>query len=107
MKYIIHILSITIVASFLVSSPYDGIDQKAKDKLAKYDIEKAFFNYQKLRKPKACQVVKASWMIGKLAHFSNPFAIRARNILMQMIPSIANRKQFEAIFRLNKLEVLK
>ena len=71
--------------------------------LSKYNIEQAFFNYQKLRQPKACQVVKTSWMIGRLAHLSNPFAISVRNTLLQAIPEIANRKQLEAIFRLSKL----
>ena len=71
--------------------------------LSKYDIEQAFLKYQKLRQPKACQVVKTSWMIGRLAHLSNPFAISVRNTLLQAIPEIANRKQLEAIFRLSKL----
>ena len=41
MKYIFHILSVSIFASFLLSSSYGVISEEAKSKLAKYDMEKA------------------------------------------------------------------
>jgi len=50
--------------------------------LDKYGITKAFFEYQKLRLPKAHQVVKASWLVGKI---------------------FVNRKQNEQIFQLAKI----
>ena len=41
MKYIFYILSVSIFASFLLSSSYGSISEEAKSKLAKYDMEKA------------------------------------------------------------------
>lgn len=38
--------------------------------LNNYEIAKAFSEYQKLRLPKAHQVVKASWFVGKMAPVS-------------------------------------
>lgn len=68
--------------------------------LCKYEPNVAFKEFQKLRLPKAHQVVKASWMMGKMAHISNPVLIEIRNRVMRMIPSSVNRKQSERIFQL-------
>jgi len=66
----------------------------------KYEITKAFTEYQKLRLPKAHQVVKASWLVGKLAHLKNPLLIGLRNQMLRLTPSSVNRKQNEQIFQL-------
>ena len=50
--------------------------------LNKYGVTKAFSEYQKLRLPKAHQVVKASWLVGKIAHISNPILISLRNQIL-------------------------
>jgi len=71
--------------------------------LDKYGITKAFFEYQKLRLPKAHQVVKASWLVGKMAHLSNPILIGLRNQMLRLTPSFVNRKQNEQIFQLAKI----
>ena len=68
--------------------------------LHKYEITKAFSEYQKLRLPKAHQVVKVSWLIGKMAHLKNPILIGLRNQMLQLIPTSVNRKQNEQIFQL-------
>jgi 2-polyprenyl-6-methoxyphenol hydroxylase-like FAD-dependent oxidoreductase len=68
--------------------------------LYKYGINKAFSEYQKLRLPKAHQVVKASWLVGKLAHLKNPILIGLRNQMLRLTPSSVNRKQNEQIFQL-------
>jgi len=68
--------------------------------LHKFDTNKAFRAYQKLRISKAHQVVKASWTLGKIAHWKNPIAIFFRNQLMRMTPQNINRKQSEKIFQL-------
>ena len=71
--------------------------------LNKYDTNKAFEKFQKLRLPKAHQVVKASWMIGKMAHLSNPILIGIRNQIIRLTPSSINRKQSEQIFQISNL----
>uniref|UniRef100_UPI00404A5DDC FAD-dependent monooxygenase n=1 Tax=Flavobacterium sp. TaxID=239 RepID=UPI00404A5DDC len=71
--------------------------------LNKYEIAKAFSEYQKLRLPKAHQVVKTSWLVGKMAHISNPILISLRNQLLRLTPASVNRKQNEQIFQLAKI----
>ena len=71
--------------------------------LDKYGITKAFSEYQKLRLPKAHQVVKASWLVGKMAHLKNPILIGLRNQMLRLTPSSVKRKQNEQIFQLAKI----
>lgn len=71
--------------------------------LYKYGNTKAFSKYQKLRLPKAHQVVKISWLLGRIAHLKNPILIGARNQMLRLIPSSVNRKQNEHIFKLADL----
>lgn len=71
--------------------------------LDKYGITRAFSEYQKLRLPKAHQVVKASWVVGKMAHIKNPILIGLRNQMLRLTPSSVNRKQNEQIFQLPKI----
>lgn len=71
--------------------------------LDKYETTQAFKEYQKLRLPKAHQVVKTSWFIGKMAHLSNPILIGLRNQMLRLTPSSVNRKQNEQIFQLAKI----
>ncbi len=68
--------------------------------LAKYDTNIAFKEFQKLRLPKAHQVVKDSWMLGKIAHLSNPILRSVRNQMIRFTPDFINRKQSEQIFQL-------
>lgn len=68
--------------------------------LAKYDTTQAFKEYQKLRLPKAHQVVKISWLVGKMAHLSNPILMGLRNQMLRLTPSSVNRKQNEQLFQL-------
>jgi len=71
--------------------------------LSKYRTTKAFSEYQKLRLPKAHQVVKASWIVGKMAHLKNPILISLRNQMLRLTPSSVNRKQNEQIFQLEEI----
>jgi 2-polyprenyl-6-methoxyphenol hydroxylase-like FAD-dependent oxidoreductase len=71
--------------------------------LYKYEITKAFSEYQKLRLPKAHQVVKASWLVGKMAHLRNPILIGLRNQMLRLTPSSVMRKQNEQIFKLAEI----
>lgn len=68
--------------------------------MEKYDLNKAFAEFQKLRMPKARQVVQTSWTLGKVAHWENALAVNIRNQLMKMTPKRINRKQSEKIFQL-------
>ena len=69
--------------------------------LAKFSQERAFLEFEKLRKAKAEKVMKVSWSIGKLAHLRHPLAIKMRNILMSMMPAFMNKIQMESIFKVN------
>ena len=71
--------------------------------LYKYGTTKAFSEYQKLRLPKAHQVVKASWLVGKMAHLKNPILIGLRNQMLRLTPTSVNRKQNELIFQLAEI----
>jgi 2-polyprenyl-6-methoxyphenol hydroxylase-like FAD-dependent oxidoreductase len=71
--------------------------------LYKYGSSKAFSEYQKLRLPKAHQVVKASWLIGKMAHLKNPILIGLRNQILRITPPSVNQKQNEQIFQLAEI----
>ena len=71
--------------------------------LDKYDVGKAFAAYQKARLPKAHQIVKTSWLIGKMAHLTNPVLVGLRNQILRLTPSSVNRKQNEQIFQLAKI----
>lgn len=69
----------------------------------KYVVSHAFREFQRLRLPKAHQVVKASWVVGKLAHVSNPMLRKCRNQLMRFTPSSINTKQYNQIFQIPSL----
>ncbi|RBW57553.1 monooxygenase [Tenacibaculum sp. E3R01] len=71
--------------------------------LSKYQNNIAFKKFQKLRIKKAHQVVKKSWMIGKIAHLSNPFLISIRNQIIKLTPESINKKQFNQIFKISRL----
>lgn len=71
--------------------------------LSKYQKNIAFKKFQKLRIKKAHQVVKKSWMIGKIAHLSNPFLISIRNQIIKLTPESINKKQFNQIFKISRL----
>ncbi len=71
--------------------------------LDKYEINNAFAMYQKIRLPKAHQVVKTSWRIGKMAHQKNPILISLRNQMLRLSPSSINRRQNEQIFQLAEI----
>jgi len=68
--------------------------------LHKYETEKAFTTFQKLRIAKVHQIVESSWKIGKIAHLSNPFLIGVRNQMIKIIPSSINKKQLQQIFKI-------
>lgn len=71
--------------------------------LKKFDVKKAFQEFQKLRLPKAHQVVKASWNLGKMAHVKHPILIGLRNGMLKFTPSFVFRRQSEQLFQLNKM----
>lgn len=67
--------------------------------LAKYpDYEKAFSQYETLRKPKAQFVVNTSWTFGKIAHWENKIACKFRNLSMKLMPASSQQNQFEKLF---------
>jgi len=69
----------------------------------RYEIRKAFDTYQSLRLPKAHQIVKASWFVGKIAHLTNPLLVGLRNLILRFTPTSVNRKQNEKIFKLTRV----
>lgn len=67
--------------------------------LAKHKVpEKAFEEFQKIRKKKALKVVKTSYQVGKISHIQNPNLIRIRNFLMRNIN--IGKKNSEQLFQI-------
>jgi 2-polyprenyl-6-methoxyphenol hydroxylase-like FAD-dependent oxidoreductase len=64
-------------------------------------IENTFKEYENLRRKKAHKIVNTSWILGKVAHWSNPLLVWLRNTSLRMTPSSVNRKQMDEIFELN------
>lgn len=69
--------------------------------LHKFDhVDKAFMLYEESRIAKAHQVVKTSFMIGKISQLSNPVLMFLRNTVFKMIPSKVNEKQMRSVFKI-------
>jgi len=68
--------------------------------IAKFKLNKAFEEFQKMRIKKAHNVVNTSWTIGKIAHWTNPIATSFRNSLARMTPESVNIKQTDKLFQL-------
>ena len=64
----------------------------------------AFKTYQNLRMAKAHQVVKQSWQIGKMSHWTNPLGIAFRNTMLKIVPDKLTQMQLEKLFELEKLD---
>ncbi|PHN06554.1 FAD-dependent monooxygenase [Flavilitoribacter nigricans] len=71
--------------------------------LAKYELNRAFAEFQRLRMPKAHQVVNTSWRLGKIAHWQHPLAITLRNQLLRLTPQSISQKQSARIFQLEQV----
>lgn len=71
--------------------------------LEKYEYEKAFTEFEKLRVYKAHKIVKTSYMLGKIAHWSNRILIVLRNGMLRNLPASINKKQIESLFLLDKI----
>ena len=72
--------------------------------LKKYDINTAFNQYPKLRMKKASRIVKQSWILGKVAHISNPVLMFLRNLVMRLTPATISLKQLESLFKITSTE---
>lgn len=64
-------------------------------------IENTFEEYEKLRRGKAHKIVTTSWILGKIAHWSNPLLVSLRNTSLRMTPNSVNKKLMNQIFDLN------
>lgn len=65
--------------------------------LQKYEPEKAFIEYNKLRVPRTHEVVNKSWQLGKIAHWENPIAVSFRNLLLKNLPDSVNERQLNEL----------
>lgn len=71
--------------------------------LDKYNKNMAFQKFQELRLAKAHKVVETSWIIGKMAHLSNPLLTSLRNQIIKWTPDAVNRRQNKQLFQLAKV----
>lgn len=71
--------------------------------LSKYETCTAFKTFQETRLPKAHKVVQSSWVVGKMAHISNPVLRTLRNFMLRLTPATVNRKQNERLFQLGSV----
>ncbi len=62
--------------------------------------ETAFSRYQLIRKEKANQVTKTSWLLGQVAQSNNSLVCALRNIITKITPKYVTEKQSEKIFNL-------
>lgn len=72
--------------------------------LKKYDIDTSFQKYPQIRMQKAKSVVSLSWILGKVAHLSNPVLIFLRNLMMKLAPASTSLKQLEGLFKITSTE---
>ena len=64
-------------------------------------IENTFKEYEIVRRKKVNKIVNTSWILGKVAHWSNPLLVWVRNTSLRITPSSVNKKQMNEIFELN------
>lgn len=74
------------------------------DCLSKQNDINAFKSYQNLRIAKAHQVVKQSWQIGKMSHWTNPLGVLFRNTMLKIMPDKLTQMQLEKLFEFEKLD---
>jgi 2-polyprenyl-6-methoxyphenol hydroxylase-like FAD-dependent oxidoreductase len=54
--------------------------------------------YEQKRLKRTQKIIEQSRLIGKIAHISNPMAIRARNIFMRLTPQSVSNKQLKFLY---------
>jgi len=64
-------------------------------------LEDTFRDYENVRRKKAHQIVRTSWRLGKVAHWSNPALAWLRNSLLRLTPATINRNQLNQLFELD------
>jgi 2-polyprenyl-6-methoxyphenol hydroxylase-like FAD-dependent oxidoreductase len=69
--------------------------------LTKYrDPEEAFSRFHQFRKARINRIVRTSWQLGKLAHFS--FAPELRNLVLRLTPKSVRQRQVNWLYTLPK-----
>lgn len=70
--------------------------------LADNDLEvtAALAKFESIRMPRAKQVVKNSWRLGQMAHWSGGMSVRMRNTLMRMVPGSSSQKAMKKMLTL-------
>jgi 2-polyprenyl-6-methoxyphenol hydroxylase-like FAD-dependent oxidoreductase len=63
--------------------------------------ERAFAEYERLRRPKARWVVNTAWRIGRLAHVRGRWLQGLRNAAMRWTPDWVNARQIDHLYALN------
>lgn len=67
--------------------------------LARNDnIEEVFSQFQAKRIPRTTKIVNASYRLGKVAHITNPFLVKLRNIAMRAIPDKPQNSFYDFLF---------
>jgi len=64
-------------------------------------IETAFLKYEKIRKEKANEIIKTSWLLGKIAQSDNLIICLLRNFILKITPKYITEKQSDKVFKLN------
>lgn len=62
------------------------------------DIQKVFFQYEKLRRKKVNYIVNTSWKLGKIAHYENGFIGNIRNFFFRNLPQTIQENQMKKVF---------
>jgi 2-polyprenyl-6-methoxyphenol hydroxylase-like FAD-dependent oxidoreductase len=64
-------------------------------------VAEALENYERIRVPKAKWIVKTAWSFGRISHWRNPWARRARDEAIRWTPSSISQKQLDKLYSLN------
>lgn len=60
-----------------------------------------FKHYEKLRTTKAHDVVRTSWILGKIGHLENSMAVGLRNFFFQNFPESLRKRQMNKVFNID------
>jgi 2-polyprenyl-6-methoxyphenol hydroxylase-like FAD-dependent oxidoreductase len=61
--------------------------------------EVAFTAFQKARRAKANEIVRQSWLLGKIAQISHPVTRGARNLAFKALPEFVIRRSMDRMLR--------
>lgn len=66
--------------------------------------DSVFDEFEKIRKPKALDVVKKSRFVGWLSQWENRILIHGRNFVLKYLPAFINKREMKKLFTINEFK---